>query len=74
MDDATFVTWLTDELASLPGVLAVTLGGSRAQGTDTSASDWDFAVYYRGAFDPRFLRAKGWEGQVFEIGGWEAES
>jgi hypothetical protein len=27
-------------------------------------------VYYRGAFDPNHLRAIGWEGEVFDIGGW----
>ena len=31
---------------------------------------WDLAVYYRGSFDPADLRAIGWAGEVFEIGGW----
>jgi predicted nucleotidyltransferase len=57
MDDAGFTAWLTEELASLRGVTAVALGGSRAQGTPTNASDWDFAVYYRGRFDPGQSRA-----------------
>jgi predicted nucleotidyltransferase len=70
MDDAEFTSWLTGELASLAGVTAVALGGSRAQGTPSSASDWDFAVYYRGRFDPDELRAKRWSGTVSEIGGW----
>ena len=70
MDDPSFSSWLTAELASLPGVSAVTLGGSRAQQTHHGDSDWDFAVYYRGHFDPEALRAKGWDGQISEIGGW----
>src|SRR5262245_19941910 len=58
-------------LAGLPGVLAVSLGGSRAAGTARPDSDWDFAVYYRGAgFDPESLRSLGWTGQIFPIGGW----
>ena len=70
VDDLTFTSWLTPELASLPAVIAVTLGGSRAQRTQRVDSDWDFAVYYRGEFDPETLRAKGWDGEVSEIGGW----
>jgi hypothetical protein len=58
-------------LAGLPGVQAVTLGGSRAAGTAGPDSDWDFAVYYRGAgFDPASLRSLGWTGEIFPIGGW----
>ncbi|HXW43977.1 MAG TPA: nucleotidyltransferase domain-containing protein [Streptosporangiaceae bacterium] len=60
-----------DLLAGLPGVQAVTLGGSRATGTAGPESDWDFAVYYRGAgFDPASLRSLGWPGEIFPIGGW----
>ncbi|MGW7090262.1 nucleotidyltransferase domain-containing protein [Streptomyces sp. NPDC054871] len=68
-DDA-FLAHVTERLAALSGVRAVTLGGSRAQGTHTAESDWDMAVYYRGAFDPEGLRALGWEGEVFELGDW----
>jgi Nucleotidyltransferase domain len=70
MDDTSFEKWLARDLAEIPGVQAVALGGSRAQGTHRPDSDWDFAVYYRRSFDPDFLRAKGWPGQVFEVGGW----
>lgn len=70
MEDADFETWLAGELASFPGVLAVALGGSRAQGTHRPDSDWDYALYYRGGFDPGCLRAKGWAGEIFEVGGW----
>jgi Nucleotidyltransferase domain len=68
-DDA-FCDYVADRLAALPGVRAVALGGSRAAGTSRPDSDWDFAVYYRGAFSPESLRALGWPGEVFEIGGW----
>ncbi len=70
MEDVDFEAWLAVELMALPGVLAVTLGGSRAQGTHRPDSDWDYAVYYRGTFDPGCLKAKGWPGQVSEVGGW----
>jgi hypothetical protein len=78
--DDSFCAEARDRLAGLPGVLAVTLGGSRAAGTATADSDWDFAVYYRGGgagaadesgkFDPASLRSLGWPGQIFPIGGW----
>ena len=45
-------------------------GGSRGAGTHGPDSDWDFAVYYRGRFDPADLRAVGWPGEVSEVGGW----
>jgi predicted nucleotidyltransferase len=69
-DDDAFPTWFAGELGILPGVEAVALGGSRALGRHRPDSDWDFAVYYRERFDPADLRARGWEGEVGEIGGW----
>ncbi|MEV8592025.1 nucleotidyltransferase domain-containing protein [Streptomyces sp. NPDC052012] len=68
--DSAFLDTTADRLAALPGVRAVTLGGSRAQGTERPDSDWDLAIYYRGTFDPGDLRAVGWEGEVSGIGGW----
>ncbi|GAB2838534.1 nucleotidyltransferase domain-containing protein [Streptomyces deserti] len=68
--DQAFLDTTADRLAALPAVVAVTLGGSRAQGTERPDSDWDLAIYYRGAFDPGDLRAVGWQGEVCEIGGW----
>ncbi|MGV9885592.1 nucleotidyltransferase domain-containing protein [Streptomyces sp. NPDC003395] len=68
--DQAFLDATADRLAGLPAVRAVALGGSRAQGTHRADSDWDLAVYYRGAFDPGDLRAVGWEGEVSEVGGW----
>ena len=69
-DDAEFPGYVTSRLAALPGVSAVALGGSRAAGTHGPDSDWDFAVYYRGRFDPADLRAVGWPGEVSDLGGW----
>jgi hypothetical protein len=70
LTDQAFLDTTADRLAALPAVRAVTLGGSRAQGTHRPDSDWDLAVYYRGAFDPDDLRALGWQGEVSGIGGW----
>ena len=69
-DEEAFAAHVAHRLASLPHVEAVALGGSRATGTHRPDSDWDFAVYYRGAFPPAALRALGWPGEVSEIGGW----
>lgn len=69
-DDAAFEEYIADTLAGLPGVRAVALGGSRATGTHRGDSDWDFALYYRGEFDPADLRAVGWPGEISPIGGW----
>ncbi|QWF82878.1 nucleotidyltransferase domain-containing protein [Amycolatopsis sp. CA-230715] len=68
--DQEFLDRLADQLAGLPAVRAVTLGGSRAKGTERPDSDWDLAIYYRGEFSPATLRALGHEGEVSEIGGW----
>jgi hypothetical protein len=68
--DEAFCVEAGDRLAALPGVLAVTLGGSRATGTARPDSDWDFSVYYRRRFDPSVLNSLGWPGEIFRIGGW----
>lgn len=68
--DANLLEAAADRLAALPNVQAVSLGGSRAQGTNRPDSDWDLAIYYRGHFDPQTLRDIGWPGEVSEIGGW----
>ncbi|MFI5710722.1 nucleotidyltransferase domain-containing protein [Kribbella sp. NPDC051620] len=70
MDDEKFLGHVVSELAGLPGVMAVALGGSRAQGTHRADSDWDLGIYYRNSFDPQHLREVGWSGQVFELGAW----
>jgi predicted nucleotidyltransferase len=70
VDDDAFLRDVADRLGELPGVVAVTLGGSRAHGTHRPDSDWDFGVYYRGRFEPQALRDIGWPGTVSELGGW----
>ncbi|MGX1514578.1 nucleotidyltransferase domain-containing protein [Streptomyces collinus] len=70
LTDQAFLDTTANRLAALPAVRAVTLGGSRALGTHGPDSDWDLAVYYRGAFDPAHLRAVGWAGEVSELGAW----
>jgi hypothetical protein len=70
VDDDAFPAHVAERLGGLPGVAAVTLGGSRAEGTHRPDSDWDFSIYYRGHFDPQALRDIGWPGEVFEVGGW----
>lgn len=70
LSENAFVEFVADRLAELPGVRAVALGGSRAQGTNRRDSDWDLAIYYRREFQPQALRDLGWRGEVSEIGGW----
>ena len=72
MDDEAFLEHVASRLSQLPGVEAVTLGGSRAEGTHRPDSDWDFSVYYHGQFEPQALRDIGWPGEVSEVGGWSA--
>ena len=57
-------------LAAIPGVVAVTLGGSRATNTAVEGSDWDFGLYYRGRLDPADIAALSWPGRVFAPGEW----
>src|ERR1700751_6366895 len=64
------VEHLAERLAEIPGVVAVTLGGSRATGTAVEGSDWDFGLYYRGGLDPADITALGWPGRVFAPGEW----
>lgn len=70
MDDDAFLDHVAERLIGLPGVQAVSLGGSRAEGTHRPDSDWDFSIYYRGRFEPQALRDLGWPGEVFEVGAW----
>jgi predicted nucleotidyltransferase len=70
VSDAAFAAYVGERLGGVPEVAAVTLGGSRAEGTNRADSDWDFSVYYRGGFDPADIRRLGWPGEVFPIGGW----
>jgi Nucleotidyltransferase domain len=61
---------LANRLARLSGVVAVTLGGSRGQGTHRPDSDWDFGLYYRGTIDADEVRGLGYEGTVVSPGDW----
>ena len=61
---------LAERLGGIPGVVAVTLGGSRASGTAREDSDWDFGLYYRGDIRADDLRGLGFEGTVVEPGEW----
>src|SRR6266566_1451942 len=68
--DTRLVEDLAGRLAAVPGVVAVTLGGSRAEGAAVEGSDWDFGLYYRGDLDPADISALGWPGRVFAPGEW----
>jgi predicted nucleotidyltransferase len=61
---------LVEQLARIPGVVAVTLGGSRARGEGRPDSDWDFGLYYRGKINSDDVRALGYNGYVVEPGEW----
>src|SRR5215472_10564080 len=64
------VEFIATQLAAIPGVVAVTLGGSRATDTAVEGSDWDFGLYYQGRLDPADVEALGWPGRVFAPGEW----
>jgi len=64
------VEFIATQLAAIPGVVAVTLGGSRATNAAVEGSDWDFGLYYRGRLDPADVAALGWPGRVFAPGEW----
>ena len=67
------VATLVDRVAKVPGVVAMTLGGSRARGAARPDSDWDFGLYYRGSkqnIDVEAIRALGYEGHVVAPGEW----
>ncbi len=65
-------------LAAIPGIVAVSLGGSRARGTHRPDSDFDLGVYYRpGELDLAALGALAarWTGHAIPVagpGGWGA--
>jgi hypothetical protein len=61
---------LAEQLMEIPGVVAVTLGGSRAGGVVHPDNDWDFGLYYRDAIQADDVRALGFEGTVVEPGAW----
>lgn len=65
------ITRMAADLAGVPGVVGVLLGGSRARGTHLPDSDVDLGLYYRGALDVDALAAlaRRWTGSAVEIAG-----
>lgn len=66
---------LAQRLVSVPGVVAVSLGGSRARGDHTPESDVDLGVYYRAPLDIAMLgelarEVAGSEATVTAPGAW----
>jgi nucleotidyltransferase-like protein len=67
----TQVNQLAARLVGVAGIVAVTLGGSRARGTHTPDSDTDLGLYYRPPLDLDALQAvAGDRGQVTAPGEW----
>jgi hypothetical protein len=69
------LTPLAEQLAAVPGVVGVVLGGSRARHDHTPESDTDLGVYYRRPLDTEALdalakRVGGPSAAVTEPGGW----
>jgi hypothetical protein len=66
------LTELAEELADVPGIVGVTLGGSRARGDHHPESDTDLGLYYRRPLDTEALDviAQRFGGHVTEPGGW----
>jgi Nucleotidyltransferase domain len=79
MHDDPILKRIVPVLAEVPGIAGIALGGSRARGTATDASDYDIGLYYstEQPFDTnRLLQAvRGFAdapeaAQVTPIGGW----
>ncbi|HTU60519.1 MAG TPA: nucleotidyltransferase domain-containing protein, partial [Polyangiales bacterium] len=58
---------IAQQLSAARGVVSIALGGSRAQGTERSDSDWDLGVFYRGELDLSVLEQYG---TVYPPGSW----
>ena len=78
-NDEALLSRLVGALAPVPGIEAVALGGSRARGTATAASDYDIGLYYRGRrpIDIAVLSRvaaslddRGAKAEVTPLGGW----
>jgi hypothetical protein len=68
--DEEFEEMVAEVVLAMPRAEAVMLGGSRARGDHRPDSDWDFAVYYRGAVTASYFEGLGWPGTVFRGGEW----
>src|SRR5215470_16000132 len=78
-NDETLLRALVKALSAVPGIETIVLGGSRARGTATEASDYDIGLYYRAhrpidvaalAAVVRELDDRGAAASVTEPGGW----
>jgi predicted nucleotidyltransferase len=66
---------MAEQIAGVPGVVGVVLGGSRARGDHIAASDVDLGIYYRGALDTDALgrlaaELSGPQAAVTKVGEW----
>jgi hypothetical protein len=66
---------MADQLAAVPGIVGVTLGGSRARGEHAPDSDVDLGLYYRTPLDLDALRlvaraVAGPQASITALGAW----
>jgi hypothetical protein len=61
---------LAERLALIPGVVAVSIGGSRALGQARPESDWDFGLYYQDNLEWERIKDLGFNGTVVAPGAW----
>jgi hypothetical protein len=61
------VARIVDELARLPGAIAVVLGGSRARTPVEASRDWELGLYYLSTIDLAPLATRG---TVYPPGSW----
>jgi predicted nucleotidyltransferase len=78
-NDEALLRRLVVALAPVAGIEAIALGGSRARGTATAASDYDIGLYYRGSRPidvaalgqvAASLDDRGANAEVTPLGGW----
>jgi predicted nucleotidyltransferase len=78
-NDEALLSRLVGALAPVTGIEAIALGGSRARGTATAASDYDIGLYYRGRRPidiaalskvAASLDDRGTGAEVTPLGGW----
>ena len=64
--------WLAEQLQAIPGVVAVTLGGSRARGEQRPDSDWTSGCTTGGDLTPtacgRWITPAPWLTQASGVG------
>ncbi len=62
---------VAQHLIDVPGVVAVTLGGSRARGTHRPDSDLDLGIYYRAGEEPDMRALRGLAAELDDRGDGE---